>query len=188
MSGIEALEERRKALLRELRQCEDDLSEAYLHEMGAPPVGAVIKSRGRVMRVTERRASSGTGATYRGPRLKKDGSEGAEFEIYTFDDIEVLDLEYDERRNYAQPPPSSEPRTPTELAAGILAHLQRWEAEGTPGVKVFEPGAWQGGSRVGVRYLGYQGSSTLTRDEAGRYLDWLDAGNVGTHHQALREQ
>jgi hypothetical protein len=34
----------------------------------------------------------------------------------------------------------------------------------------------------------YQGSLSLTRTDAQRYLDWLNAGKSGKHWEALRER
>lgn len=42
------------------------------------------------------------------------------------------------------------------------------------------------GPRIFVTYVGYQGQSSITREEAEKYLAWLDAGNVGNHFKALR--
>lgn len=44
--------------------------------------------------------------------------------------------------------------------------------------------AWRGGSRIKVKYVSYQGEISLTKAEAIQYLEWLDAGNVGTHWRA----
>lgn len=41
------------------------------------------------------------------------------------------------------------------------------------------------GRYVWVKYIAYQGSSHLTREQAVTYLAWLDAGNVGKHWEAL---
>jgi hypothetical protein len=40
--------------------------------------------------------------------------------------------------------------------------------------------------RVWVIYVTYQGGSRLSIEDAEKYLAWLDAGNVGTHYQALK--
>jgi hypothetical protein len=37
-----------------------------------------------------------------------------------------------------------------------------------------------------VKYVDFQGDTSLTRERAERYLEWLDAGNVGTVWQSWR--
>ena len=46
--------------------------------------------------------------------------------------------------------------------------------------------AFVAGRYIGICYVNYQGHSNVTRADAERYLEWLDAGNVGKHHQAPR--
>lgn len=88
--------------------------------------------------------------------------------------------------------------TLTETAQRILVHLRRFErdpaincyaAERNMGTlrPYYQPNAHRAGSRVRVCYVCYQGGATLSRDEAERYLAKLDAGFVGRHHEALRE-
>ena len=81
-----------------------------------------------------------------------------------------------------------------EIATRIHAHLKRFEAD--PKINRYKDadrhqrglhpfywsGAYVGGSRVGVRYISYQGATCLTKQEALGYLAWLDAGNVGKHN------
>ena len=84
--------------------------------------------------------------------------------------------------------PKTEP-TLGQLASKIYEHLRRIERNPAlnsedPTYKVtpyFSVGAQRSGSRVRVTYVSYQGSHTLTREEAVGYLAWLDGGNVGTH-------
>ena len=88
--------------------------------------------------------------------------------------------------------------TLTETAKRISAHLKRFEADPDSN-RPKRQGAYLGinpyrnanavrlGRFVGVRYISYQGRHNITRQEAERYLSWLDAGHVGTHWQALRE-
>ena len=82
--------------------------------------------------------------------------------------------------------------TLTELASRIAAHLKRFERDPEineqrgHGRPYYHAGAYRGGSRVMVSYVTYQGRSSLKRDEAERYLAWLDAGNVGRHYEAFR--
>ena len=73
------------------------------------------------------------------------------------------------------------------IAQRIHAHLKRIEND--PKLNPYDKphgirpyymaGAHAAGSRVAVRYVCYQGTTNLTRDEAIRYLAFLDAGNVG---------
>lgn len=90
-----------------------------------------------------------------------------------------------------------------EIANRISAHLSRFEADrdGINANRVrtnargqesrlppyFNAGAGASGRYVYVRYISYQGVSHITKDEALRYLAWLDAGNVGRHYEALRD-
>jgi hypothetical protein len=81
-----------------------------------------------------------------------------------------------------------------ELAGRIRSHLVRFEHDYTVNVsrdgkrKLFwSAGASSSGNRVFCTYVAYQGASSLTRDEAVRYLAKLDEGFVGRHFEALRE-
>lgn len=83
-----------------------------------------------------------------------------------------------------------------ESASGISAHLERFEADpaiNTPldhksGLRhYYNAGSAARLRRVRVWYVSYQYVTKLTRSEAMRYLDWLDAGNVGTHWKCFRE-
>jgi len=87
------------------------------------------------------------------------------------------------------------PLTCKELAPRIAAHLKRFEADpkinrGGEGhearPRFWQAGAGSSGRYVFVRYIAYQGNTFLSRDDAARYLAWLDAGNVGRHYEALR--
>lgn len=81
-----------------------------------------------------------------------------------------------------------------EIASRINAHLKRIEADpklnpyDRPGGcrPYYMAGAWAAGRWVGVKYVSYQGFRNLSKADAERYLDWLDAGNVGRHYEALR--
>jgi len=81
-----------------------------------------------------------------------------------------------------------------EIAERIFAHLKRFEAdpkinkrrryrgrsiETTP---YYKPYAF-GTTKVGVVYIIYQGATMLSKSEALAYLEWLDAGHVGTHYE-----
>jgi hypothetical protein len=85
----------------------------------------------------------------------------------------------------------------TELAARIDAHLKRLEADATVnrygderdtrGLRPFySAGAYPGGRFVMVAYVSYQGASSLTRDEAIRYLEYLADGGTARHWSVLR--
>jgi len=83
-----------------------------------------------------------------------------------------------------------------ELEKRITAHLKRFEkdpkinpprphASGTH--RYYEPNAYVVGSKIGIRYICYQGFGfPLGRAEALEYLRWLDAGNVGDHYDHRR--
>ncbi len=88
-----------------------------------------------------------------------------------------------------------------DIAARINAHLQRFEAdpevnryqcptpeqtEGSALRPYYHARAWALGGYVRVTYISYQGSSSLTKANAGKYLAWLDAGHEGRHYEALR--
>jgi hypothetical protein len=84
-----------------------------------------------------------------------------------------------------------------DLAKAIAKHLRRFEAD--PKVNVPKNGgqlrpfylarAWYPGGRyVGVGYISFQPGTFLDREQAARYLAWLDAGNVGKHWDALQSK
>jgi hypothetical protein len=76
-----------------------------------------------------------------------------------------------------------------EIASRISVHLKRIEAkQSAPGKPFYMALAWSAGSRIGVRYVSYQYSWKLTKAEAMKYLEWLDSGNDGKHHNALQLQ
>lgn len=81
----------------------------------------------------------------------------------------------------------------TETAAKIDAYLRLMEVDSKrnkrpngEGVRFWNAGALRGGRFVMVCYIRYQGWRSLTREEAERYLAWLDAGNYGKHTDAFR--
>lgn len=84
---------------------------------------------------------------------------------------------------------SAEPKL-GEIAKRISVHLRRME-EAQPKDGKMPPGrlylarAFQAGSRLGIIYVNYQGSSTLRKADALEYLHWLDAGNKGRHYSVL---
>jgi hypothetical protein len=81
-----------------------------------------------------------------------------------------------------------------EIAAKINVYLKRFEEDPaintipeSPRMKIpkyFEAAAWSTGRRVNVRYILFQGSSSLTKDEALVYLMALDNGYIGRHYNA----
>ena len=84
-----------------------------------------------------------------------------------------------------------------EIASRIDKHLKRFEAD--PKINAcrvshgntkpyFYASAYARGRYVYVGYITYQGLSHLSKEQALIYLAWLDAGNVGRHLEALREQ
>ena len=84
----------------------------------------------------------------------------------------------------------------TEIARRIDAHLKRFEADKTINERhprygttpFYRAGcAYVGGPWISVMYVAYQNSSSLKREEAMTYLNWLDAGNVGRHYRALQD-
>jgi hypothetical protein len=112
-----------------------------------------------------------------------------------------------------KPPPSTpskkKPPTKTEIARDlgekINVHLQRFQRDPkiNPGKRYDKTtktwvsdargvrdyyGAQAFGDRHRVRvvYVSYQGASILSIEDAQKYLLWLDAGNVGMHHEVLR--
>ena len=76
-----------------------------------------------------------------------------------------------------------------EIAKRIQAHLDRMEAaqpnRGTTNARYWHPSSRAAGPRVAVRYISYQYTNKLTKADAWAYLQWLDAGNEGTHYAAL---
>ena len=82
-----------------------------------------------------------------------------------------------------------------QLAARIDAHLRRFEADpqinaprergGLTTTPYYQAFATAHRRRVLIQYVSYQHQSALTAEQARAYLDWLDAGNVGTHHRAI---
>ena len=84
----------------------------------------------------------------------------------------------------------------SEIGVRINAHLNRFEADpvinalhevrGSRLSPYWHVGAAQSGRFVYVTYVSYQGQTHLTKEQAEKYLAWLDAGNVGRHYEALR--
>lgn len=78
-----------------------------------------------------------------------------------------------------------------EIAQRIGAHLARMEYaqpnRGGTKSRYWKSGARVTGAYVTVWYISYQWHATLTKANAWRYLQWLDAGNEGQHYEALRD-
>jgi hypothetical protein len=82
----------------------------------------------------------------------------------------------------------------SEIARRINVHLKRFEKDGQinapdPKYKTrpyYLAYANAGGRFVYVTYIAYQGRLRLKREEAIKYLDWLDGGNVGKHFEIMR--
>lgn len=88
---------------------------------------------------------------------------------------------------------------PKEIAERINAHLKRLEADPELNAQRWYTnskgerhssgrpfyGAWaRGGTKlVSITYVAYQGTTKLDADAAQAYLEWLDAGNAGTHYE-----
>lgn len=87
------------------------------------------------------------------------------------------------------------PLTIAQIAARIDAHFKRIEAD--PKLNPWNDGKANGtkpfyiarshasGARIGVVYVSYQGTSYMKKVDALKYLEWLDAGNVGKHWKIL---
>ena len=80
------------------------------------------------------------------------------------------------------------------LAERISAHLKRFEQD--PKINrerkeqglllpYYWPNCYRCGQRIAVSYVSYQGTTKLTREEAEKYLAWLDKGKVGRHYDCL---
>lgn len=83
----------------------------------------------------------------------------------------------------------------TATAGAIRQHLKRIEdddelnplpVEGG-GRRFWHTDAHRSGSYVRVQYISYEGSMTINRETAERYLKWLEAGNVGSHFTMQRD-
>lgn len=78
-----------------------------------------------------------------------------------------------------------------EIAAEIQVHLKHFE--NTRQINkvdtvyktslYYNASARKAGNFIKVCYVSYQGTSTLNKKDAMKYLEWLDAGNVGTHYR-----
>lgn len=79
-----------------------------------------------------------------------------------------------------------------ELAEVIKSHLQKWEKDPAINVKsldghsrYYRANSWySGGPKLSVKYVCYQHTANLSKEEAEHYVKKLQAGFVGTHWQA----
>lgn len=87
--------------------------------------------------------------------------------------------------------------TMSELAEWINLYLKMFE--GDPKINKKDdrniPRFWHSfchypgrGPKISVKYISFQHTSTLSKAEAEKYLEWLEAGNVGRHYEALRDR
>lgn len=80
-----------------------------------------------------------------------------------------------------------------EIAGRINAKLNAFEADAainkkTNGMSRFlRANATDSGRYVYVCYVSFHGHSALSRDAAVKYMNWLEAGNAGTHHAMERQ-
>lgn len=82
-----------------------------------------------------------------------------------------------------------------DIAARINAHLKRWEddpvinaiPDGRTTRPFFHAWAQRNGRYVAISYVSYQLTTHMSKAEAIKYLEWIEAGNVGTHYQMERE-
>jgi hypothetical protein len=85
--------------------------------------------------------------------------------------------------------------TLAEIAERINAHLKRFETDPQINKRdstyrllpYWNAYARLSGNRVRITYISHQGDSSVCRQDAEKYLAWLDAGNVGHHWEALRD-
>lgn len=88
-----------------------------------------------------------------------------------------------------------------EIADRITAYLNKWEADpviNAPRLYAcsrgresllqpyYHAGAYASGRYVGIRYVSYQATTRITKEEALKYLAMLDSGYVGRHFEAFR--
>lgn len=190
MSRLDELNAEIDTLSKRLSTLRAERAELMIAAQNPFPIGSVIgwgsaQLRGRV---TEHHLSINR-VDYAVVNIRRDGSEGDRRVVRYYDKPELIAEAYEEGQAYA-PKPSSEPRTPTELAQRIDAHLDRIAAQekasGTEIAGMYYPSATPAGRYVMITYVAYQDEQSMTREEAGAYLDWLDAGNVGTHYDWQR--
>lgn len=80
-----------------------------------------------------------------------------------------------------------------EIAQKITEHLKRleldlaWNKTIHGDTKLFCSRSFRAGSRVGIVYKSYQGTSYLRKEEGIRYLEILESGFKGRHFEAFRK-
>ncbi len=71
-----------------------------------------------------------------------------------------------------------------DIAHCIAVHLESMERKcklaGRDLPQYYFANAWRAGNKVGIRYISYQGISLLSKEQAVKYLKWLDEGNEGS--------
>lgn len=185
---IEQVQRNVQQAKRELAEQEAFLRELYAEKHGAFAIGSVISWKvgkalayGRVVRLN----ADSYAVEYHVVRIKADGQDG---EPATAHYNATLVAEKHEAGKVYHIPVVLK-RKSSETAALIDAHLNRIEADPqfNPlsekyGIRdYYNANCRMTGSKIQVTYVGYQGSTTLAPLEAEAYLDWLNAGNVGTH-------
>lgn len=76
-----------------------------------------------------------------------------------------------------------------EIAQRISVHLRRFEVDDKINARhskykttpYYKASAFKYGRYVKIRYILYQSGSSISKDDAIKYLEWLDAGGVGKH-------
>lgn len=82
----------------------------------------------------------------------------------------------------------------TEVASRIYAKLKLFAADPILSkrpnghARFWTPNAYNSGRYVCVVYISYQGATSLVKADAIAYMEWLEAGNVGTHYEFEREK
>ena len=76
--------------------------------------------------------------------------------------------------------------TTIEIAQRIDAYLRRFEKDDNTKI-YYGPLAYASGGWVIISYVRYHPRTSLRKQDAERYLAWLDAGNTGRHFEAFRD-
>jgi len=81
-----------------------------------------------------------------------------------------------------------------EIASRIDKRLKWLEKNDNPVDPKYKTKKWyyagcrRGGRKIMVRYVQYQGSTSMTFDEAEKYAEYLEAGGTETHYTMEHEQ
>jgi hypothetical protein len=88
--------------------------------------------------------------------------------------------------------------TITQIAAKIDAHLKRWQADPAINKTIHQremrlktfcmAGCHRAGRFIQITYVSYIGHHSLVKFQAEKYLEWIEAGNVGYHWDAMEEE